>query len=121
MRKITILPIALLVISAGLLSGCTDEETNVNAVELAKFVGTWNATMLSGNLSETDIYVFNDGGACTYTFLKTPGSYAINNSKLVVILQTGTTYTYTYEFSDDDIILALTNTDTGVTTTYTKQ
>ena len=110
-KQLLLVGITIMLLTIG-LSGCT-QETTISG-EMKKFIGTWNA-------DETDVFIFSADGSCAYTVFETPGSYAINNSKLVVILQTGTTYTYTYEFSDSDTTLALTNADTGVTTTYTKQ
>ena len=111
-KELFIIGSVVLLLTIG-LSGCTEEEDiNANTVEMAKFVGSWNA-------SEVDVFNFSADGTCKY--VTTLGAYSIKNSQLVVVLENGLTRTYDYDFSVNNTVLTLRNIDLGDTTVYTKQ
>jgi hypothetical protein len=111
MRKIAILLIALMVVSVGFLSGCSEKSDD------EKFIGTWKNTEPSYN-----IIIFRSDGSGSSSGLSM--SWEIKDGKLVVtILISGLPHEtiYDYVFSDDDQTLTLTDTYSDISYTYSKQ
>ena len=111
MKKVTILLIALMVISVGFLSGC-NEASNILSGEKNKFVGTWKGSYFS-------ITFFSDG-SCSYSSLG--AIWDIKDEKLVITIGNNElVYSYDYYFSDDNTKLHLKSAGEDDYTTYTKQ
>lgn len=114
MKKITLLAIILLVVSVGLLSGCT-ELKNVMSPDASKFVGTWS----TGGYIPAGYTFFSDG-TCSVSGLS--GSWELKEGKLVInIMNEGVSIVYGYQFSEDDTILELTDMGSGHILTFIKQ
>jgi len=122
MKKIAILLIALIVISVGVLSGCTDNQIEN---ELDKFIGTWivEFPVYIENVSEVSVTwtftlnhstVFNSNTIYITNIYKGNVSEAVRgfkvndeNSTLCVTPLSGFSICYTYIFSNENTILTL--------------
>lgn len=108
MKKIALVLIILIMVSAGFLSGCDSLKSDKD-----RFIGTWKTSV------GVTAVLFSDG---TCTIAGVSGTWDIKDGKLVVVLANlPTQSTFTYFFSDDDKTVTLTDISTGVSTTYTKQ
>ena len=98
MNKKKLLIFTLIIISLLFVCGCQEQSENPNATEMQRFIGSWAAT-------ETDTLDFYEDGSCKYVLAS--GFYGINNSYLVITLNSGAIYTYDYSFLKNDTELSL--------------
>ena len=111
MKKMEILLIALMIISLGFLSGCSEKP------DKEKFIGTWKNTEPSYNT----ITFLSDGSGSSSGLSML---WEIKDGKLLVTMSiAGATHNtiYDYVFSDDDQTLKLTDTNSELSYTFTKQ
>ena len=119
MKKISILLIALMVISVSLLSGC-EEQNGVNHLD-SRFFGTW-FNESSPTLRTT---YFSNG---TYEIIPTHvgGTWETRDGTLIYSVSLGlgepeTILESYYSFSNDNSVLTITDVSTGYSGVYTKQ
>ena len=124
MRKITILVIALMVISVGFLSGCNESDGDSQSSEENRLVGTWKADNIYTTLGKT-VTFFSDGTCSTSDILPISGLrgvWEIKDDKLVITHQHSIiNSTYDYYFSENNSKLHLKNVGGENYKVFTKQ
>jgi len=121
MKKITVLAIILLVVSVGLLSGCTEQSDE------DKLIGTWIHSQTVEGKTVTASFTFHpdktveivgsyDGEEQTLS-----GVWKIIDSELVMVSSEGDTTTSEYSFSNNDKTLTIIDYSTGTHVSLTKQ
>jgi hypothetical protein len=108
MKKISILLIALMVISVGFLSGCTDELGDTSESDGQKFIGKWSV------YGSQEMITFNpDGTGISET---TSSSFVVNINWWIdngyIYMSSGTTGKCRYHFVNNDRV-ELTFEDSG--------
>jgi len=115
MKKIAIFLIVFIVITVGLLNGCTETNKSLSDEE-RRFVGTWGATSENFQISMT----FYSDGTFKQNFIER--KWEVKDGLLVLTGETDLeTSSYDYYFTEDDTKLHLQTSGTDVYVVYTKQ
>ncbi len=117
MKKIVTLILISILLSIGLLCGCTEQNTS-QADDEARFVGTWGA--YSENFQTTFSMTFSSDG--TFTHGPMVFDWQIKDGKLFLLDEDGKEQSsYNYYFTENDTKLHLQTVGTDVYVTYTKE
>jgi len=122
-RNISIMLVVVLLLSAVILSGCTNKDVPAGKIygDVSKFIGTWELEPFSGSdPRDTTTYVFYENMTFISTFLDYDGDphigwgdYTVENGEMCMkthphgAITDDDAYCYEYEFSLNDTYVTL--------------
>jgi hypothetical protein len=105
MMKKTLFLILILIFNL-ILTGCIDNDSDFD-----KFIGSWDTVVDDVNLSHTRTFYSNKTYVIDYGDTVFFGIWEINNEKLVIDYDDGTSSEYDYIFSNNDNDLTISKDD----------
>lgn len=130
MKKLAILLILLMIVSAGFLSGCNEDKGTFQSDE-EKLIGTWTYSINNNGTTINTSYVFLSNKKLEILFsyyinssaigdsIRSNGTWNITDNKLIMILENETVIS-NYSFSNNDKTLTITESS-GNTSVFTKK